>query len=468
MKVVLVFPHITKLDELSDWWYPTAAKRKEKRKVVIPLGMLYLCSSIQANHEAVFIDNSVHRLSDDQLADWCLKHEPDVVGFGGTCIEWPQASSVAEKIKSRSPKILTVYGGPNATARPEKHICYFDYVFRGMAEKTFNEFLCCIEQKKPVYGISGLCNKEFPKIVPPSFFQNLDELPFPDRTKVELNQYKRKAPGCSFPTDAVIASRGCPYNCRFCSSKYIWGQKYCVRSVESVIEEILYMKETYGTRTIYFREDNFTVNRKRLLQFCSALKDLNVDWLCQSRVGSLDEKTVRMMQESGCKYISCGFESINDSTLQYMRKGQTADQVIQTINTFEKVGIAYTGAFMVATPNEGKEEIINTLKFVKKVSQFKHSRIPNTALRFLGIPISEMYNEILRDGLVEFDWQDGELLFPRTYQLSSKEVDAILQDFKEKASLRSRCCDAQTRFRKRIAVRTYRVYDALRRWTSIP
>ena len=468
MKVVLVLPHKTKLDELSDWWYPTAAKRKEKRKVVITLGMLYLCSSIQANHEAVFIDNSVHRLSDDQLADWCLKHEPDVVGFGGTCLEWPQASSVAGKIKSRSPKILTVYGGPNATAHPEKHVCYFDYVFRGMAEKTFNEFLCCIEQKKPVYGISGLCSKEFPKIVPPSFFQNLDDLPLPDRTKVDLNQYKRKAPGCSFPVDAVIASRGCPYKCRFCSSKYIWGQKYCVRSVENVIEEILYMKETYGSRTIYFREDNFTVNRKRLLQFCSALKDLNVDWLCQSRVGSLDEKTVRIMKESGCKYISCGFESINDSTLQYMRKGQTADQVIQTINTFEKVGIAYTGAFMVATPNEGKEEIINTLKFVKKVSQFKHSRIiANTAMRFLGIPVSEMYNEILRDGLVEFDWQDGELLFPRTYQLSSKEVDAILQDFKEKASLLSRC-NAQTRLRSRIAVRTYRVYDALRRWTSIP
>ena len=134
MKVVLVFPHITKLDELSDWWYPPASKRKEKRKVVIPLGMLYLCSSIQANHEAVFIDNSVHRLSDDQLADWCLKHEPDVVGFGGTCLEWPQASSVAVQIKSRNPKILTVYGGPNATARTEKHVLYFDYVFRGMAE----------------------------------------------------------------------------------------------------------------------------------------------------------------------------------------------------------------------------------------------------------------------------------------------------------------------------------------------
>ena len=135
MKVVLVFPHITKLDELSDWWYPPASKRKEKRKVIIPLGMLYLCSSIQANHEAVFIDNSVHRLSDDQLVDLCLKHEPDVVGFGGTCLEWPQASSVAGKIKSRSHKILTVYGGPNATARTEKHVRYFDYVFRGMAEK---------------------------------------------------------------------------------------------------------------------------------------------------------------------------------------------------------------------------------------------------------------------------------------------------------------------------------------------
>ena|GEM_PF-2364357 len=466
MNVVLVFPNKTRLDELTDWWYPPPAKRRENRKVVIPLGMLYLCSSIQAHHDTVFIDNSVHRLSDDELADWCLKHEPDVVGFGGTCLEWPQASSVAGRIKSLSPKVLTVYGGPNATARPEKHVRYFDYVFRGMAEKTFDRFLCCIEQKKPPYGISGLCSKEFPKIVPPTFLQNLDDLPLPDRTKVDLDQYKRKAPGCSFPADAVIASRGCPYNCRFCSSKYIWGQHYCVRSVESVIEEILHMKETYGSRTIYFREDNFTVNKKRLLQFCSALKELNVDWLCQSRVGGLDEDTVHIMKESGCKYISCGFESINDSTLQYMRKGQTADQVIQTINTFEKVGIAYTGAFMVATPNEGKDEILNTLKFVKKVSLFRHSKIPNTAVRFVGIPLSEMYNEILRDGLVEFDWQEGELLFPRTHQLNSKEVDAIIADFQDNTSLVSRFFDAQTRFRSRIAARTHRIYDTLKRRAS--
>lgn len=462
MKVVLVLPDQTHLDELSDWWYPSPEKRG-KRKGILSLGMLYLCSSIQSHHEAVYIDNSVENLSDDQLVDRCLRDEPDLVGFGGTFQEWPQASSVARTIKSMRPNTLTVYGGPNATARPEKHVHFFDYVFRGMAERTFNEFLCRIEQKRPVHGISGLCSREFPEIVAPSFFSDLDNLPWPDRTRVDLNQYMRAKSCLSSPVDVVVASRGCPFNCRFCSAQYIWGQKYLARSVASVVEEIRYMKETYGSRTIHFREDNFTVNRKRLLAFCRALGELSVDWLCQSRVGSLDEETVCIMKESGCKLVSCGFESINDSTLRFMRKGQTAAQVMRTIETFEKVGIAYTGAFMVATPNEGKEEILNTLRFVRKVSQFRYSQIPNKVARFVGMPVSEMYHEVLENGLVEFNWREGELLFPRTYQLSSAEVSAILQDFEEGASLLFRWRHAQTRLRSRMTACVCGIRNAARR-----
>jgi anaerobic magnesium-protoporphyrin IX monomethyl ester cyclase len=466
MKVVLVLPAQTHLDELSDWWYPPVVKRDTK-KGIVSLGMLYLCSSVQPRHDAVFIDNSVQRLSDDQLVDWCLKHEPDVVGFGGTFQEWPQASSVAARIKAMSPNTLTVYGGPNATARPEKHVHFFDYVFRGMAERTLDEFLCRIERKEPVHGIDGLCSRTFPEISPPGVFSDLDSLPWPDRTRIDLNQYKRTAPYCPSPADVVVASRGCPFKCRFCSAQYIWGQKYVARSVESVVEEIRYMKETYGSRTIHFREDNFTVNKKKLLEFCSALKQLNVDWLCQSRVGSLDEETVRVMKESGCKLISCGFESINDSTLKFMRKGQTAEQVVRTIETFEKVGIPYTGGFMVATPNEGREEILNTLRFVRKVSQYRYSRIPNMVARFVGMPVSEMYHEVLQNGLVEFNWRDGELLFPRTYQLSIPEVSALLEDFQGGASSLLRWRRAQTALKSRIAACFCGVRNAVKRKSSV-
>lgn len=465
MKVVLVLPDQTHLDELTDWWYPPPGKRL-RRRGIIPLGILYLCSYLQPHHDAVFIDNSVEGLTDDQLADWCLRQEPDVVGFGGTFQEWPQASAVAGKIKTAHPDILTVYGGPNATVRPEKHVHFFDFVFRGMAEKTLNEFVCRVELKKPLCGIDGLCSREFPEIAPPSILSDLDSLPWPDRTKVDLSQYQRSLSDCASPVDVVVGSRGCPFRCRFCSTQHIWGQKYLARSVARVMEEVRYMKETHGTRTIHFREDNFTVSRKRLLAFCEALGRSNIDWLCQSRVGSLDEEAVRIMKESGCKLVSCGFESINDSTLQVMRKGQTASQVMQTIDMFEKVGMPYTGGFMVATPNEGREEIVNTLRFVAKVSRLPYSRMPNSVARFVGMPVSEMYHEVIQNGLVEFNWRDGELVFPRTYHLSCEEVDALLKDFKQPLSALSRIRRAQTRIMSWMAARVRGMGTSVRRWAS--
>ena len=426
MKVVLVLPDQTKLDELNGWWYPPPSKRKGKPRLP-SLGMLYLCSAIESDHEVIYIDNSTHKLSDDKLVECILAHAPQVAGFGGTMLEWPQASTAAAMLKSIQPQIITLYGGPNATVRPEKHIRYFDYVFRGMAEASLKEFLERLERGQALEGVAGLCAKSFKTMAPPASIQDLDTIPRPARHKINLNHYRRDFIKLTFPTDVVVASRGCPFDCRFCSSQYIWGRRYIARSTDQVIEEIKYIKQTYGTRSIHFREDNLTVNRDRLTALCEKMAQLGLEWTCQSRINSLNESVVKMMKDAGCRLISCGFESINDSTLQYMRKRQTARQVVDTIELFEKVGMHYTGGFIVATPNETRQEILNTIRFAQQAARLPYSCMDGTVGRFVGIPISEMYEQIIRDGLVEYNWQDGEMLFPRTYQMSSEAVDELIR-----------------------------------------
>jgi radical SAM superfamily enzyme YgiQ (UPF0313 family) len=267
----------------------------------------------------------------------------------------------------------------------------------------------------------------------------LDGLPWPDRGQIDLNDYQRQSFGMTSPTDVVITSRGCPFDCRFCSSQYIWDRRYLKRSVDSVMRELQYMKDVYGTRSVHFREDNLTVDKKRLWDLCSRLQSAGLDWTCQSRVNSLDLETVQVMKDAGCKLISCGFESVNDSTLQYVRKRQTARQVIDTIEIFELVGIPFTGAFLVATPNEGKREILNTIRFVEEVAKLPHSRTPAVVNRFVGIPISDLYLRIIEDGLVEYNWCDGELLFPRTYTLTSAEVDEFIRENSPASAASSEC-----------------------------
>lgn len=426
MKVVLVLPDQTKLDELNGWWYPPPSKRKGKPRLP-SLGMLYLCSAIESDHEVIYIDNSTHKLSDHKLVECILEHAPQVAGFGGTMLEWPQASTVAAMLKSMQPQIITIYGGPNATVRPEKHIRYFDYVFRGMAEASLKDFLERLERGQVLEGVAGLCATSFKTLAAPAAIQDLNTIPRPARHKINLNHYRRDFIKLAFPTDVVVASRGCPFDCRFCSSQYIWGRRYIARSADQVIEEIKHMKQTYGTRSIHFREDNLTVNRDRLTALCEKLAQLDLEWTCQSRINSLDESVVKMMKDAGCRLISCGFESINDSTLQYMRKRQTARQVVDTIELFEKVGMYYTGGFIVATPNESRQEILNTIRFAQQAARLPYSCMDGTVGRFVGIPISEMYEQIMRDGLVEYNWQDGEMLFPRTYQMSSEAVDELIR-----------------------------------------
>jgi radical SAM superfamily enzyme YgiQ (UPF0313 family) len=252
---------------------------------------------------------------------------------------------------------------------------------------------------------------------------------YPARNAVNLSSYKRKQFDLTPPTDIVVASRGCPFNCSFCSSKSIWNRCYHLRTAEEVLDEIKWMIELYGTKSIHFREDNLVINQDFLEKLCKGLKELGIGWLCQARIDVLDKKMVRMMKDSGCKVICCGFESANDSTLEYIDKGFTFKKVCDTIKMFEEVGMQYSGGFMVGVLNEGEGEIKKTLEFVKRVSRFPYSLIPRGAGRFVGFPVSKTYNEMLEKNLVAYNWQDGELLIPNTYKLSAKQVEDCIERY---------------------------------------
>lgn len=411
MRVALVYPNQSRLEELSGWKYPNVFYRPHP---IIHLGMSYLRAAIESEHEVFYLDNNLSKMPDEQLAAWCLLWHLDVVGFGGTLTEWPQAAAVARRLKG---KVLTIYGGPNATARPEKHVKHFDYVLRGYGEDPFLRW-----NREDRETIPGLCWDGH--IVEPCLKGE-----FPGRPiRQHLAEYHRAdAKVCPPPVDVVMSSRGCPYGCRFCSSTTIWGRTYYAHEPDDVADEIRYMVKTHGTRTVHFREDNFTANRDRLERMCAVLHSLDVKWICQSRLKALERETIRLMKQSGCVLVCCGFESANDSTLEYIRKGHTFADIQNVVQLLEEEGLHYSGGFMVGVLNEGEEEIRTTLEYTRWLSQQPHSFVPRGAGRFVGFPVSPMYYEMQREGLVEFDWQEGELLIPRTYKLTARQVEECME-----------------------------------------
>lgn len=396
---------------------------------MISLGMLYLVGELKrmGGIDIAYVDNNSYKFTVDQLVAWIKGQNPDILCLGGTLSEWTQAKDIAKHFEGT--KTTTIYGGPNASANPEKHVKYFDFVFRGWAEEGIKRFVQAflLGDFEAFESIKGLCWKEH--IVPPALDININKIGYPARNAVSLKSYKRKQFDVITPIDIVVASRGCPFDCSFCSSKSIWNRCYKVRYAKDVIEEIKFMRDTYGTNAIHFREDNLVINQLFLEELCAGLKELQMKWICQARIDVLNKRMVKTMKDSGCEVICCGFESANDSTLEYIDKGFTFKQVCDAIQMFEDVGIQYSGGFMVGVLNEGEKEIKNTLEFVQRVSKLPHSRIPRGAGRFVGFPVSKTYNEMLENDLVAYNWQEGELLIPNTYKLSAKQVEKCIERY---------------------------------------
>lgn len=395
MRVVFVHPDQIGFEKIP-FNYKNIVSRKRLKKRIAPYGLLSLYEN--SYYPSVFIDNFIINLSNEDLCQYCLDsigHQKGVVAFGGTFLENPQAVVVSRLIKQARPDIITIYGGPNATARPDKHIKDFDYVIIGPGIFLFNQVI----QDMPDKRIQGPC------------YDKILDNKWPGIPK----SYK-----FSYLTNSILSSIGCPFSCRFCSSKYIWNKKVFFRDPDSVLSEISELKGI-----IEFRDDNFTINKDRLLYFCKALKKMNKQWTCQARVSSLNIDLIRTMKESGCILISCGFESVSDSTLSFINKGHTVDQMVNLINDFEKSQMYYTGGFVVGFPNEDKQDIKQTIKFARKKRKF--SKIPIDVSVFLGMPVSELYYLIREENLVEYSWNDGELLFPGTRHLSRKSVEKLVE-----------------------------------------
>ncbi len=462
MKVVLVYPNQTELEDLNLRFKYTIGYREQP---LIPLGILYVASNLASRHEVVVIDNNVKRYSDRRLFREVMSHDPDLVGFGGTMMEWLQAMKVSRMLREQN--ISTVYGGANATVRSEKHINYFDFVVRGESEITLNELLMCLERGQRPKGVLGVWYKEEGNVIKNKdrpFIKNLGDLKYPLREAVTIERYKRytnfPAEG---PVDVVVSSRGCPFSCRFCSSKYYWRGQYRTRNVEDVVEEIEYMIDNYGTRTIHFREDLFTVDKGRVLSFCERLGALGVNWICQSRVDLVDEHLLRTMKESGCKGISFGFESANEHTLQFLKKGTTVEENINAIELCEKVGMNWAGGFMAGVINESEEDVRNTFEFVNRVSAYEHSYLPNGAARFLGFPVSETYFQMIEEGLVVYNWLDGELLVPRTRHLSNLQVEKLFDQHYYGVSGKGIISRIKLRLKKLLPFKIVRLWSIFRR-----
>lgn len=384
MRILLIYPNSTKL--------PFKFKGIVEddtfiEKSLPPLGCFYIISN--SKYDIQFIDNRKEKY--DNVTLFNLAAGFDMVGFSGTIFEAKQAVNVSRKLMADG--IKTVYGGPNATANYRLYKNDFTSIVRGEAEnwdwKLTDKIITLPQQI------------------------NLDVIKFPER--IDIDSYNRKDNYTYVedePVDLMMSSRGCPYNCTFCASARICNRKYFYRSADDIVAEVRWMQDKYGTKAIYFRDDHFTANLKRLKHIC---KLMPISWRCAGRA-DLSEDTVKMMADGGCKAINFGIEATTNDDLEKINKKLTIEKIRETIGYCNKHDIKVLGMFIVGFPWD-------TAKSIKKRFKDAHNMgiYITSFARLCLFPGSDMYDQVIENNLDQYSFDN--IVLSRTQTMNALRLN---------------------------------------------
>jgi len=337
-------------------------------------------------------------LEEMRSIDYEKLKKADLVGISTITATAPRAYAIADRI--RGMKIPVIMGGPHVTYLPDEALDHADFIIRGEGERPLMAFIDRFEDKNHYDDVPSLSYwKRGIKTHNPKgpVFQDLDLLPIPDFSLL-YNNVIRVAGHRTIP---IQTSRGCPFDCTFCSVTGMFGRKYRYRSTENILKEL--RQYNHRKNVIFFYDDNFTANRSRVKELLQAMIDERFlfKWSTQVRADiAKDENLVRMMKKAGCEMLYIGFESVNPESLKNMKKQQTLEEMVQAIRVIQKHRIHIHGMFVYGFDEDDWKTVKATVRFAKK------TRLTSTQFLILTpLPGSRFYETISREDRIQFkDW----------------------------------------------------------------
>jgi radical SAM superfamily enzyme YgiQ (UPF0313 family) len=331
-------------------------------------------------HKVYYLEPNLENISFSDYKQYLISKNIELVGIGSTTLQIGKTLKTFEKIKKINPKIITVLGGIHGTIMPKetlKESGFVDYIVLGEGEKPFNNLVNFLEHKGKIKlkNINGIAYREKGKIIvnPPNFDDMLkpEEMPFPAYDLFPMNKYVAQITYAkTFPSYSLLCSRGCVFRCAFCNACDVFGGRVRYRPVDTVIEEILYLKQKYNAKGLFFQDSTFTCNNQWVKEFCKKMieKRINIPWACGSRTDTVNEELLRLMKRAGCWEISFGIESGNQKSLDLINKKTTVEQNTKILKLSMKTGIYTFANYILCLPGETKEDVLNTIRYAKKMA----------------------------------------------------------------------------------------------------
>jgi len=335
----------------------------------------------------------------------------DAVGITAITHTANRAYRIADAVHARSPRTRVIMGGSHPSALPEEALQHADQVVTGEAEAVVRDVF---EGRRPEKVVAGST-------------VDLDTVPMVDLSLMEGVQIRRGKP--DLPVAPIMASRGCPYDCLFCSVTKMFGRRYRVRNADLVLEEVL-RRYREGFRFGFFYDDNFAALPQKTKVFLEKLirADIDFRWNSQFSVHvARDRELLRLLKRAGCARLFIGVESFNPGALKDYGKSQTVDVVRSSLDTIISEGLAVHSMFILGADSDDENAIDTTIRF----SRESRSDTAQFSILF-PIPGTELYTRMVEQKRIfihNWDYFDGShaVLRPRLitpYRLQQKLIQA--------------------------------------------
>lgn len=352
-----------------------------------------------SGREVKIFDCPAERFRLPELAERLSEFNPRLVGIVANSVLISRAIEVSRLIKKIDPEIATVLGGYHPTLFPKTILREesVDFVAIGEGEMTTLDLCGTLEENGSPSEIKGVGFKEDGIRINPlrPVIKDLDKLPSPAYHLLPIKRYRLCSTSKrSHRQISVVSSRGCPFNCYFCSSPGFWGARYRSHSPEYVLAILDRLFDDYGIEEFQFKDDTFTQDRDRVFAICDLINRnrRRFFWSCYATFHSLERELMERMKEAGCYQLHIGVESGSDEILRKYKR-TTKAKIYKVVDDAKKLGIELRLFFMVGPPDRREEDIEKTIQFA--IDLDPDAIVANPSIPYPG---SRFYSDLLENG----------------------------------------------------------------------
>jgi anaerobic magnesium-protoporphyrin IX monomethyl ester cyclase len=338
--------------------------------------------------------------------------ETDIVGI--SCmfsVSWPLVRDIADHVRARFPKALLVLGSEHGTAFPDHSLrsSAFDVIVLGEGEETFVSLVQARVAGRPFDDLPGVAFKKDGGVVNNGLgarIRDVNEIAPPDWDSFPIEDYidRHQTNGVYLGRSMqILATRGCPYRCAFCSSPNMWTTRFIPRDPKQVVDEMELYIQKYNVANFDFQDLTAIVNRRWAVAFCQEIieRGLDITWQMPSGTRSevFDEEVADLLYRSGCRVLAFAPESGSPEILKAIKKKADTESLIQASRTVLKRGLKLTCFLVIGFPTDRPDTIRQTMRLVRRLAVIGVDDV--VVSKFVPYPGSALFKQLLDDGKIE-------------------------------------------------------------------